>query len=192
MAHITTDIQDIYKTYWGQDFSINPIFNAGNYAVAQQYTVKGDAVAQQWGGINIFLPVQFKELAPNGQILNIRCCTIRATSKRTIVRTPVPERIGSVKEVCNIGDWVFTIKGVLMGEHGRYPDNKIYVLREIYESLHPIELHNPLCALLADSKRVIIESLEFGDLEGKHVKHQPFSLVCETDIIDDLYVSIDK
>ncbi|MEG2599695.1 MAG: DUF6046 domain-containing protein [Muribaculaceae bacterium] len=188
MAHITTNIQDIYTIYWGRDFSITPDMSAGNYATPQQITVKGDAISEMWRGKNIFLPVRFEELAPGGQILNIRCCTIRATSKRTIVRTPVPERIGSVKEVCNIGDWVFTIKGVLLGDNDHYPDNKIHVLREIYESLNPIELHNPLRSLLTDSKRVIIESLDFEDLPGRHIKHQPFTMVCETDIIDNIYV----
>lgn len=187
MGHITTDIRDIYNTYFQEPYKIAPEFNAGNYNnYANQTTVKGDMVVADYNGINIYLPVKLVEVG--GQILNIRCCTIKATSKRTIIRTAVPERVGTVKECYNTGDWSFALKGVLIGENNRYPDNKIEVLREIYESMAPVELYCPLVSLLVKSKRIAIESLEFGDLEGKSIKHQPFVMVCESDTVEDLYV----
>lgn len=186
MGHITTDIQDIYNTYFQEPYKIAPEFAAANYNYANQTTVKGDMVVEDYNGINIFLPVKLVEVG--GQVLNIRCATIKAVTKRTIIRTAVPERLGTVKECYDVSDWVFTIKGVLIGDNNKYPDNKISVLREIYTSNAPVELHNPLASLLTASKRIVIESLEFGDLEGKSIKHQPFVMVCESDTVEDLYV----
>lgn len=187
MGHLITDIQDIYNTYFQEPYRIAPKFNAADYSnYKNQATVKGDMVVEDYNGVNIFLPVKLVEVG--GQILNIRCCTIKASSKRTIIRTPVPERVGVVKECYNIGDWSFALKGVLIGENNKYPDNKIEVLREIYESVAPVELHCPLVSLLVNSKRIVIESLEFGGLEGRSIRHQPFVMICESDTVEDLYV----
>lgn len=145
-------------------------------------------------GKEIFLPVTFKTIvsvdSENKVVseLVIDCCTIRVTGKKTIISTPVSERVGTVHEQYNIEDYQFTIKGVIISKDRSFPEEDLQKLVDLFETRESVELHNALSDFFlgATTKKVVVESLEMPDTEGGSVRHRPFQLVCVTDYIDTL------
>lgn len=195
MAHLIVNIQDIYNTYFQKPYMVNDNRVA---AILEEYgkiqsktendkTVKGIELSKFVGGVEVFLPVQFWK--SQQLFLEIHCCTIRITSKKTIVRTAVSERVGTIKEQFNIGDYIFTIKGVLIGKDRKFPDEKILQLKELYETTDSVELYNALTELfMTGSRRIAIESIEFPEVQGGSKHHRPFVLTCESDFVDTLEI----
>ena len=172
------NLKEVYNTYFQGTYTIPP------KEPTSGVTVLGTPISENWAGREVFLPVRFEW---DGRVLNIPCCTIRATNKKVIVKTVVSERKGTVKEQFNIGDWVFSIKGVLIGVGNNLPDVDMIALRDIYESTKPVALRNAISDLFLDlSCRVSVESLEFPEVEGKTLRHRPFTLTCESDFVETL------
>lgn len=195
MAHLIVNIQDIYNTYFQKPYTVNDNREA---AILEEYgkiqsktdsdkTVKGIELSKFVGGVEVFLPVQFWK--SQQLFLEIHCCTIRITSKKTIVRTAVSERVGTIKEQFNVGDYIFTIKGVLIGKDRKFPDEKILQLKELYETTDSVELYNALTELfMTGSRRIAIESIEFPEVQGGSKSHRPFVLTCESDFVETLEI----
>lgn len=201
MAHLIVNIQDIYNTYFQKPYTVNdnrepvtlkpfdkiPDNTDGNRSISTNKTLKGIDLSKFVGGVEVFLPVQFWK--SQQLFLEIHCCTIRITSKKTIVRTAVSERVGTIKEQFNVGDYIFTIKGVLIGKERKFPDEKILQLKELYETTDSVELHNALTELfMTGSRRIAIESIEFPEVQGGSKHHRPFVLTCESDFVDTLEI----
>lgn len=181
MAHVVTDLVELYKTYFQQPYCVT----LENIPTSDFVTVFSQPLRQETvQGVEVFLPVR---LRAEGHEIDIACATIRATSRKMVVRTAVAERRGTVKELFQVGDWEFTIKGVLIAKNGVFPDREMLTLRRIYESPKQAELENALSDLFLDeSKNVCVTSLEFPEVEGRDNRHRPFTLVCESDFITDL------
>lgn len=191
---ILLNIKDVYNTYFQKPYKVGENSTAPEEAVfkvdddksVQKNTIYGVPLSKQMNGREVFLPVK---LVSGGITVEIACCTIRCNCEKTIVSTPVSERHGTVKELYCVGDWKFTIKGVLMAEHGKMPDEKMIDLKDIFESTLPVELHNALSDLVLDhTNRVAVRSLEFPEVEGKSLRHRPFILTCESDFVDSLNI----
>ncbi|MCC8146453.1 MAG: DUF6046 domain-containing protein [Bacteroidales bacterium] len=134
-----------------------------------------------------FLPVRFWR--SKKKIFDINCCTINVKGSKSIIRKAVAHRHGTIKEQFHIEDYVFSIKGVLIGANGRFPEKEILTLRELYETEESIELHNALTELfMPKSKRIVITNLDFPEVQGKDICHRPFTLTCESDFVDGLIV----
>lgn len=196
MSHLIVDITGIYNTYFQSPYKVNDNREASiieEYGKIEQKSVieksiKGIELSKFVGGREVFLPVQFWK--SQKLFLEIHCCTIRITSKKTIIRTAVSERIGTIKEQFNIGDYIFTIKGVLIGENRSFPDEKILQLKELYETTDNVELYNALTELfMTGSRRIAIESLEFPEVQGGSKHHKPFVLTCESDFVETLEIA---
>lgn len=196
MAHLIVNIQDIYNTYFQKPYTVNDNREA---AILEEYgkiqskndhkkTIKDIELSKIVGGVEVFLPVQLWK--SQREYLQINCCTIRVTSRKTIIRTPVSERVGTIKEQFNVGDYIFTIKGVLIGDKRTFPDEKILKLKDLYETTDSVELHNAMTELfMSGSRRIAIESLEFPDVQGGSKHHRPFVLTCESDFVESLTVA---
>ena len=199
MSHISIDIRNLYSTYFGKPYKVSeqnssPEF-ISPYMVPEQWqdftadrrTLNNQPISiRKSTGVEVFLPV---ELWVSDRLnLTIECATIRVTNKKTIVRTAVSERRGTIKEQFNVGDYIFNIKGVLIGEHNRLPDEKISTLKEIYENDQPVFLRNAFAELFMPNTRIAIESLEFPEVIGKSIAHRPFTMVCESDFVNTLTV----
>lgn len=196
MAHLLVNIKDVYNTYFQKPYTVNDNRNSLTPVeyekIAQKATNgrtrKGTDLYKKVGGIDVFLPVTLKK--DKDFELEILCCTIRITSKKTIIRTAVAERVGTIKEQFNVGDYIFTIKGVLIGKERTFPDSEILQLKELYETTDSVELHNAFAELfMTGSRRVAIESIEFPDVQGSSEYHRPFVLTCETDFVDNLIIT---
>lgn len=197
------DLQNLYKEVFGrQPYYVTP---KGSAEPATQeviyagiprnphpkgtihFTQSGNVSLNKIGayGQDIWFPVTFVN-AEIGE-LEIEACTTAVNLTKTIIRTPVSERKGSVKECFNIDDYKFTIRGFLIGKGRKFPEDEINKLKTLFESNQPVELHGGYPELfLEKSCRVAIETLEFPEVQGKAHWIRPFTLTCETDYIEDL------
>lgn len=177
---LNVDLKNLYNTYFQKPYFVE------QRTETTGFTSYGLPVKEQMLGREVFLPVTFKCA---GEQMTIACATIRVTGKKTIVKTVVAERKGTVKEQFSIGDYEFTIKGVLIGDGENLPDTKMLFLKDIFESVKPVELHNAIADFFLDSSLYVsIESLEFPEVEGKALRHRPFTLTCESDYVNTLKV----
>jgi len=206
MSHISVDLLNLYKTYFGGNFEIDTRFYNRNND-ANDATKFGIRVAEELSGSGhegrygkyIFLPVELWE--SDSLSIKFKCATLKMSSKKTIIKTPVARRIGTVKEQYAVGDYVFTINGVLINPRRSYPDDQIETLKYLYESESRIEIRNAFAEIFLtnlstqlekDRCPVVIESLEFPEKKGGDIWHVPFSLVCETDFAETLIFSEDS
>lgn len=199
MSFIAINIYDVYKTYFQPRYKVGST-EVSAYDPGYKVEAKGSSAPQTTAlgipiskpgylGREVFLPVTF--WVSEKLQLTVDCCTVRVTAKKTIIRTPVAERKGTVKEQFNVEDYRFTVKGVLIGADRKFPDDQMTVLRNIFESTKPVQMRNALVELfMSGENRVAIESFEFPEQEGKAMHHRPFTLECESDFIDQLKIEV--
>lgn len=175
-------IEDVYSTYFGGNYTIpKPLQEV------RDRTYLGTPIKGWVDGKEYLLPVTL--WVDSTCQITIPIATVKIQNKKTVVRTPLADRIGTVKELYNLDDWKITIKGVLVNRWGNMPEEQIMLLRRIYEMQRPVELRNAYTDFfLADSKRVALLSLEFPDMEGKSIRHRSFILEAESDYISTLKV----
>ncbi|MGV9003953.1 DUF6046 domain-containing protein [Flavobacterium sp.] len=136
-------------------------------------------------GKDIWFPVTF--WLNDAENIEIEACTIGVQLSKTIVKTAVSERKGTVKEQFNIDDYRFTIKGFLIGKNRLFPEDQINMLKNIFETNDPVYLKGGYPELfLEENAQVVLTSLDFPEVEGKSPFIRPFSLMCESDYIEDL------
>ena len=87
------------------------------------------------------------------------------------------------------GDWVITIKGVLLGEDGKFPKEATERLIEISKNIEPLELWCGLTDMfMPGNNKVVVESLELPEIKGSSIRHRPFTMTLESDYVDSLIV----
>jgi hypothetical protein len=134
-------------------------------------------------GQDIWFPITIR--VTNDLFIDIDACTVGVNLSKTIVRTAVSERKGTVKECFGIDDYKFNVKGFLIGKNRYFPEFEIEKLKRIFESTDPVELHGGYVELFLDtSRRVAISTLDFPEVQGKAVNIRPFTMTLETDYIE--------
>jgi hypothetical protein len=198
------DLNKLYKTYFNDSpyyvtkDEKKPLTQDVNYSINYQNPFpqgtiqKGEKHFQPFNkiggyGQNIWGAITL-ELA-SGLSLEIEACTVAVNLSKVIVKTPVSERQGTVKECFQTDDYKFTIKGFLIGKNRNFPEKEIYTLKEIFESTENIELHGGYPEIfLHESCRVAIETLDFPEVQGKAQWIRPFQMTCLSDYIYDLEI----
>jgi len=183
MMTVVTNLQDLYNTYFQSKHYIIPEKIDPNWS-----GTRFDAnLKENLEGREVFLPVRISD---GDYEVVIPCCTIRVQGTKQVIRTAVSERIGTVKEMFQVGDYQFTVKGVLIAPPGKaMPDDDIWRLRQLFESTEHVLLTNALSDLFLDNSRyVCITDMEFPDQQGKNLRHRPFQFTCESDYIDSLII----
>ncbi len=117
----------------------------------------------------------------------LNACTIAVNMVTNVVSTPVVGRKGTVNEIVNIEDYKFTIRGFLIGQNRKVPEDKIKALVDLKESWMEKTLHGGYPEIFLDeSCRIIITELEFPEVQGQSHWIRPFVLTCKSDFITDL------
>ena len=192
MSSIIYDISLLYQQTFGRrPYRIeeaNSIPSSGEIS-----SDKGNLLKMDFEGREIWLPIKFTGLDPlkftNGELL-LPYATIKIGGKKTIIKTPMPERGGSVKEFYSIDDYSITIKGFLIDSSKRlWPESEIIKLKNLWIESTAVAIDNAITNLFlgtpgaADSNRVIIEKIDFPEMEGKRMHIRPFSMTLESDNI---------
>nr|WP_315032489.1 DUF6046 domain-containing protein [uncultured Chryseobacterium sp.] len=195
------DLQNLYKSY----FSRTP-FNLPNSGdeVTRDFRNLGPSKNKNRGeifsntkgiafnktgayGQDIWFPAEFRINGNVKETLIIDTCTIAVNLSKTIVRTAVSERKGTVKEMFSIDDYKFTIRGFLIDKTRKVPEGDINKLKMIFETDQPVTLHGGYPEIfLKESTRIAVTSLDFPEVQGQAHWIRPFSLTCESDFIADV------
>lgn len=203
------DLMKLYKTYFNNKpyfiadkDSQEPLTQEPGYSITTEnprprgsidYSSKNIAFNKIGSyGQAIWFPVELKTTVKEQNKLvsvsiEIEACTVAVNMSKTIIRTAVSERKGTVKECFAIDDYRFTIKGFLIGKNRLVPEDQIQTLKKVFESTEAVFLHGGYPEIFLDeSCRVAISGLDFPEVQGKAVWIRPFSMTLETDNIDDL------
>jgi hypothetical protein len=196
------DLYKLYKTYFNNSpyfvadkDSQEPLTQEPGYLITSEnprprgsidYSSKNIAFNKIGAyGQAIWFPIALHK--SNQLLIEIEACTIAVNLSKTIIRTAVSERKGTVKECFSIDDYKFTIKGFLLGKNRIVPEDQILLLKEWFETTEPIELHGGYPEIFLDeSCRVAVGSLDFPEVQGKATYIRPFAMTLETDYIQDL------
>lgn len=178
MHPLIVNVKEIYREYFPNKYSLSP------KPESPSTTIIGSKTKENLLGREVFLPI---ELKCGGEKLVIPCATIRVTGQKTIIRTAISERRGTVKEQFSVGDYEFSVNGVLISQKDSLPDEDMLKLKRFFESTKQVELRNAVSDLFLDhSCQVCITALEFPEVQGKTIRHRPFSFTCESDYVSSL------
>ncbi|MES2238857.1 MAG: DUF6046 domain-containing protein [Bacteroidota bacterium] len=196
------DLYKLYKTYFANSpYYVDPKGNSKpiteeiGYSITMEnprpkgsidYSSKNIAFNKIGAyGQDIWFPI---ELWKSGKkLIEIEACTVGVNLVKEIIRTTVSERKGRVKECFFIDDYRFNIKGFLIGKNRLVPEDQIQALKDWFETTDPIELHGGYPEIFLDeSCRVAVSNLDFPEVQGKAPWIRPFSMIVETDYIQDL------
>jgi hypothetical protein len=144
-------------------------------------------------GIEVWLPVRLEGLPSgvgDGGKLVLPYTVVRITAKSTIIRTPLAERRGSVKELYNIEDYIITIKGFFIDKARRlWPEQDLQALKEIHEMGKSFKISNALVStFLGDEDNVVMTGFDLPEVEGGRNHVRPFVMNLESDSVFTLEV----
>jgi hypothetical protein len=139
----------------------------------------GSYYAKDVMGRDVFMPVTLGSLFMPYVWLNI------SGSKR-LVETPMTERRGSVHELINMEDYKISIKGLLIGHNGQFPEKDVEDLKTLWERQEAVSIKCVLTDIFLLSTehggqdKVIITNLSFAENPGvEHVRGFSFDLVTD-------------
>src|SRR5665213_2627555 len=158
----------------------------------QLVTTRGSKLAEMYKGVQIWLPTRL--YVGSQPVSYLPYSVIKISGKKTIIRTPLPERIGTVKEQYNIDDYRISIKGFLIGDTigaAGFPEDDLYNLKQLYEAQTAVTIDNALTNIFLANKalnsfeqrRVVITSLELPEVQGGRKNVRPFVLEMESDSV---------
>lgn len=130
-----------------------------------------------------FMPVTF---LANGKNYEIDCAMVRLRLKKNVVQTPLAGQGGTVKEMVGTQDLSVSVTGCLMGERGKWPEEKVNGLRRLFAVNDSVSLKCALtdCFFDADDK-VVITHMDFP--QGGQVEDVvPVNIECVQDHVFEL------
>ena len=160
-------------------FQFNPVqFDGSNPAISYLGTPVVSALqileGREQTGVNAF---------EDYEGIIIRSCVIDVSSTKNVVKTVVQGRNGTFKEYISQGDYVVSVKGVLLNENplDGLPTGKMKVLNRIGQVSEALQVQCELLNQLGIYE-IVIESLDFSEPLGNSVKFS-ISAVSELPII---------
>ena len=158
----------------------------------QLSTPKGSLIAEQYKGVQIWLPV--KLFVGTQFFTYMPYCVVKISGDKTIIRTPLPERIGTVKEQYNIDDYKISIKGFLIGDKfaaAGFPEEELNNLKQLYEAKTAVTIDNALTNIFLTNKdlnffeqrRLVITKFELPEVQGGRKNVKPFVMEMESDSV---------
>ena len=185
MSLLSYDLEKLYAyTFGGGAYRID----GKNTNASDELRSNTGLLKRQYNDKEIWLPVKFTDLDASfkkGELL-LPYSVISISGKKTIVKTPLAERKGTVKELYNVDDYDISIKGFLIDEANRlWPESQIDDLKRIYENQLAVGLDNALTNIFLkdQGQRVVIETLDFPPVEGGRIHIRPFSMKLESDSV---------
>lgn len=205
---LVIDIVQLYQQTFGKKPYVVPSITGGEdadtpYRVAatasqaeKEFTAKGSLIKEQYKGVEIMLPVRLYDGPELIQYLPY--CVLRISGKKTIVETPLAERIGSVKEQFNIDDYSIDIKGFLVGENRRFPESEIEILRKLYETKKAVTIENALTNIFLtnqqlkpdEQRRVVVYNFDMPEQQGGREHIRPFTMSLKSDTVFTLELEV--
>jgi hypothetical protein len=157
-------------------------------AAEKEFTAKGSLIKETLNGISILLPVRFYD--GSELLMHLPYVTVSIRFKQTIIKTPMVERKGSVKEQFSVDDYSMTIKGFLIGDDRKFPETLISQMKDLCERKTAVQIDNALFNIFLtdpelradEQRRVVILDCDWPEVTGgKHAR--PFIMQLESDTV---------
>jgi hypothetical protein len=102
------------------------------------------------------------------------------TGQRTVIKTPMQGRDGTIKQFISDDDYAITIRGFLINyDSWEYPEQQLQELMQVINAKVAIGITSQVFNLL-DIHNIVIERWNFPAVEG-YPNMQPFELECVSD-----------
>lgn len=204
MSLIIKDLQQLYQRTFGTKPHIgeekgSPLpapFTIDGTNPNARYSESGQPLYGEYLGKEIWLPVTFTDLDRNVFAFDsvmLPYVTVKISVKKTIIKTPLANRKGTVKEQYSVEDYGITLKGFAIDEDRVWPEKQLTVLKYLFESKQGVGLECPLTDIFlinrtvgadpAEMQRVVCEGLELPIVEGGRNHVRPFSMQLESDSV---------
>jgi hypothetical protein len=186
MSLLLVDLQNLYRQTFGSRPRI-PDRETGE----DLSRFSGSQLLTEHMGKEIWLPVRFVGLPSEFGMseLLLPYTTVKITGKKTIIKTALSERKGTVKELFSIDDYKISIKGFVIDDKKRvWPEAELSVLKRLWELNESVRLDNALTNVFLNQDRVVIESIDLPEVEGGRKHIRPISMQLESDSIFELNV----
>lgn len=199
MAFIVKDYSDIYE----RQFGTKPVVpSEQERRELEGFTLQGQnpgysstlgsTLLTTYMGREIWLPIKFYDLDRNifgaSEIL-LPYATLDISAKKTIVKTPLAERQGTVKELYSVDDYQIGIKGFVIGydstgKYPQFPEQEIKQLNDLFLVNEALKIDNAILNICMPGSRVVIEELKWNEPEGGGRRnYRSFQMKLESDTV---------
>ncbi|BAV09397.1 hypothetical protein SAMN05421788_101833 [Filimonas lacunae] len=153
----------------------------------------GAELRLQYEGVEIWLPTKFwslpSDMGDKGTLL-LPYTVVKIKCKKTIVKTPLAERRGTIKEQYSTEDYAISLKGFVIDKKRVWPYNELTELKRLFELNRAVNMSNALTNIfIGDNDRVVIESFELPEVQGGRNHVRPFTMELESDTVFTLETS---
>lgn len=198
MAEISLSIAEVFEQAFGYrpstfeqkledhlDTKYNYLKTAQNPYGTNRTTAKGQAFTGQDNlGRDYYMPVNLDGYDLHHPVVSI-------SGKKRIIETPLTERTGVVKELISVDDWEMTIRGIIVGKYGDYPEDAVTKLVDLFHRNKAIEIKCAITDIFLmrwerqGNNMAVIKEMNFPEVRGimnvrpyelKLVSDAPFSL----------------
>lgn len=184
MSALIFDLDQLYEATFGtKAYRIN-----GSGSGRKITHASGSALTETYLNKEIWLPTRFMELNIKDYKSSeffLPYSVIKISGKKTIVKTAMAERQGTVKELYSTDDYAISLKGFFIDDKNRtWPEADLKAFKRLFELQTAVVLDNALTnVFLGRDQKVVIESFDLPEVEGgrKHVR--PFNIQLESDSI---------
>lgn len=201
MSSLIFDIEQLYSRTFGskpykvpgQSFNENPEqpYQLPASKQDEAFAQDGSLLQTSYAGVEIWLPTRFRGLPAdkfeNGQLF-LPYMVVRVTGSSTIIRTPLVERRGTVKELFSVEDYKITLKGFLIDRNRQWPYRELKALKDLHESGSAFYLDNALTNIFlnadaAEPDKVVMTGFDLPEVEGGRKHIRPVVMQIESDSV---------
>lgn len=178
MPYNEYNLQDIFAKQFGyrpQEYKIDP----KDVKLKSEGGKYGSYYAQDVLGRTVYMPVTLGGLF-------LPYTWISVSSTKTIIETPMTEVRGTVKEIIKTDDYVFSLKGFIIGHDGKFPEKDVEDLRALYERNEALEIKCILTDIFLltpeqdGQDNVVIRTFDLDENPGvEHVRAFEMNLVSD-------------
>lgn len=113
---------------------------------------------------------------------------VGVSSSKTIVKTPMVERQGSVKEGISIDDYSISIKGIVISDNNAFPEAAIQELQDLWVVNSALRMECVLTDLFLEKDQlVVLENIDWPPIAGVQ-NARAFDIRLSSDSIFDLEI----
>lgn len=203
MATIPAELIQLYRqTFGGKPFHVTVPNDSPDKAVFNIVSDSNNSIGTGTNlistdgyGVEIWLPIWLTDFPASSGITSdifLPYATIKISGSSSVIKTPMAERIGSVKELYSIDDYKITIKGFFIDKQTRsLPIADLQNLKKVHEQGTAFNISNAITDIFLngtfsaadEQQRVIITSFDLPEVEGGKKSMRPFVMNLESDSV---------
>ena len=137
-------------------------FDEGDYSEKKADSITGVALRKYEGSIYYFMPVTLTGAGGSFEFTDVM---VSVSGEKTIVKTPLVGRQGTVKELISIEDYEINLLAIVSGDD--YPEADLQSIVSIFEINQSIEIKSAITNyFLKAEDKVVVKHISMPPLEG--------------------------